>query len=163
MGAPTRPRSSTSFVARSPRGTAGSGSWHAALRRGEGPGFSSGIDDARGDESGSCRHVQPHAPVASAEDPPLPCTRVAPGAVRHRLHAVGQGSETVSPLHQKPEVQESRRRTQGTSSSPFPQVLEAARLKAQLPVSYADAFALSTAIRKSWGQVLKCAFSARGA
>jgi predicted nucleic acid-binding protein len=30
----------------------------------------------------------------------------------------------------------------------FPQVLEAARLKAQLPVSYADAFALSTAIRE---------------
>jgi ribonuclease VapC len=30
----------------------------------------------------------------------------------------------------------------------FPQVLDAARLKARLPVSYADAFALSTAIRE---------------
>jgi ribonuclease VapC len=30
----------------------------------------------------------------------------------------------------------------------FPQVLEAARLKARLPVSYADAFALSTSIRE---------------
>jgi predicted nucleic acid-binding protein len=30
----------------------------------------------------------------------------------------------------------------------FPQVLEAARLMAQLPISYADAFALATAIRE---------------
>ena len=30
----------------------------------------------------------------------------------------------------------------------FPQVLEAARLKAKLPISYADAFALATAIRE---------------
>ncbi len=30
----------------------------------------------------------------------------------------------------------------------FPQVLEAARLKARLPLSYADAFALATAVRE---------------
>ncbi len=33
-------------------------------------------------------------------------------------------------------------------SNTFPQVLEAARVKAQFPVSYADAFAIATAVRE---------------